>query len=176
VHFMFRLDVPIVRKDPRGARYNQEGGYLAQCISSPVEFPFVNTLAKQRLWSTYQKLSLRLRLRSATVEATLDAFDMIQREHEAKHSHFPGIGKDCPAMELVESSPTFQDGISYVVDGYDTFLALSGKSCGKNFELYMAASSTIPIKQIAAQGARLARRLTMEQHTLFLSQPLAWNE
>lgn len=135
VHFMFRLDVPIVRKDPRGAKCNQEGGYLAQCISSPVGFPFVSAPAKRHLWSTYQKLSLRLRLRSATIEATLDAFDMIQREHEAKHFHFPGIGKDCPAMELVESSPTFQDGISFVVDGYDTFLALSGKNNGKDFQL-----------------------------------------
>jgi hypothetical protein len=41
---------------------------------------------------------------------------------------------------------------------------------------YITLPSTVPVKQAATLGARLARRLIMEQKTLFLSNPLVWKD
>jgi Second Longin domain of FUZ, MON1 and HPS1 len=134
MHFIFRLDIPV--KSP------SELGHLSQCISpSLAKTPTENdSYVKQILWSSYQKLSLRLRLGSASVEATMDALDMINDScnngsngdgKSGQASNFPGIGEHCPAIGLFECPVYASDGLSYIIDGDLLFLGMNGK----DFEL-----------------------------------------
>eukprot|EP00536_Pseudo-nitzschia_multiseries_P008319 jgi/Psemu1/20173/gm1.20173_g len=137
VHFLFRLDVPVESSSSRKKQHQQQPGFLSQCIVPPARAPFNTTVSHQRIWSNYQKLSLRLRLGSATVEASMDAFDMIRNHSSAsgnnKHesASFNGIGNDCPSVGLHESAPYNSDGLSYIVEGDEIYLAINGK----HFEL-----------------------------------------
>jgi hypothetical protein len=140
-HFLFRLDVPIKTTGIHFSKHSNNhagAGHLAQCISPPVRTgaPFERTDLKQKLWSNYQKLSLRLRLGSACIESTMDAFDMIndscnEEQGNGALSSFPGIGKNCPAIGLLESPAYATDGLSYVMDDDGIFLGMNGK----DFEL-----------------------------------------
>jgi hypothetical protein len=124
IHFIFRFDASIHSKgrQPRGGK----GGHLTQCISTPLCAEFESVEAKQRLWSRYQKLNLRLRLGSASVESSMDAFDMISQDHlDSKEAVAPGIGKHCPGIGLVESPPNME-GLSYIMDEREIFLAVNG--------------------------------------------------
>ena len=63
-------------------------------------------------------------------------FDMIKNDssiEESKTSEraFTGIGRHCPAIGLSESAPYNSDGLSYIIEGNEIFLAMNGK----NFEL-----------------------------------------
>ena len=78
LHFLFRLDVPVVDNKSSFQRKNKKqhhhkSGYLSQCISPavPVLPPFDTVISRRRLFNNYQKLSLRLRLGSATVESSV---------------------------------------------------------------------------------------------------------
>ena len=129
MHFLFRIDVAVY----------DTGGMLTQCLSPPLGFPFVDETSKRRVWNMYQRLSLRLRLGSASVESTMDAFEMIvedQRSNADGH-HGTGIGKDCPAQCLMESPPNIH-GCTYILDGSELFIAINGR----DFELY----ATLPGK------------------------------
>jgi hypothetical protein len=129
IHFLFRVDVPV----KNCSRQSSQGkGHLTQCISPSIPFPFVDSSSRRRLWTNYQKLSLRLRLGSATVESSMDAFDMIRQDETANgHTgYFPGIAKDCPAIGLLESPPNVH-GVTYIVEGSEIFLAMNGR----DFEL-----------------------------------------
>jgi hypothetical protein len=135
-HFLFRVDVPVNNGTRHHQSVNGGSGHLSQCISPPLGDPFESTISKRKVWSNYQKLSLRLRLGSATVESTMDAFDMINDsccDDEESHSHgsFPGIGKNCPAIGLMESPAYTSDGLSYIVENDHVFLGMNGK----DFEL-----------------------------------------
>ena len=181
-HFLFRVDIPVKNcskiKDKGGS------GHLTQCKSPPVSTSHFPDDEQSRLWYNYQKLNLRLRLGSATVESSMDAFDMISQDDgndgdtNAHNSHvqgngggFPGIGKHCPAIGLLESPPNLH-GVTYIVESDEIFLAMNGR----DFELYMVAPNSIPIKQAAAVGTKLVRRLMADQKRLFLSTPLTWKE
>jgi len=136
LHFLFRLDVPVVNSIQRDRNRKQHPGYLPQCLSPSISPPLDSISFRKRLWSNYQKLSLRLRLGSATVESSIDAFDMIKNDssiEESKTSEraFTGIGRHCPAIGLSESAPYNSDGLSYIIEGNEIFLAMNGK----NFEL-----------------------------------------
>ena len=89
-----------------------------------------------RSWRNYLNLSLRLRLGSATVEASMDAFDMIKNscrddKDSTQSGFFPDVGKHCPAIGLFESPPYNADGISYIMEEDFLYLAMNGK----HFEL-----------------------------------------
>ena len=137
LHFLFRFDVPVENPLHRNKKHKQQPGYLSQCVSLSFATPFNCVSSRRRLWSNYQKLSLRLRLGSATVESSIDAFDMIKNDSCLKENGkselrvFDGIGKHCPAIGLNESVPYNSDGLSYIIEGDETFLAMNGK----NFEL-----------------------------------------
>jgi len=135
LHFLFRLDVPIEKTSQRKKQHQQQPRYLSQCISPPVIAPFQKTSSRRRLWSNYQKLSLRLRLGSATVEASMDAFDMIKNDSctDENDTNEPGVfsGIDCPSIGLHESPPYFNTGLSYIVEDDVIYLAITGK----HFEL-----------------------------------------
>lgn len=131
MHFVFRLDVPVRSNKPKR---NETSGALTQCISAPLGSPFDSPASKRHVWTVYQKLNLRLRLGSASVESTMDAFDMIANDHmngdEEKMGSISGIGRHCPAICLAESPPNIQ-GVTYVLDGDELFMALNGR----DFEL-----------------------------------------
>jgi hypothetical protein len=146
IHFLFRVDIPVKNSRHNHSRRlqhwqqhpNSGSGHLSQCISPSIEDEaYSSSSFRRKLWSNYQKLSLRLRLGSATAESAMDAFDMINesyRNDEAKiieEGGFPGIAKSCPAMGLFESQPFNSDGLSYIVQDNEIFLAMNGK----NFEL-----------------------------------------
>ena len=65
----------------------------------------------------------------------MDAFDMINAscsdEESNNHGGFPGIGKNCPAISLMESPAYTADGLSYIVEDGIIFLGMNGK----DFEL-----------------------------------------
>lgn len=170
LHFLFRVDVAVKSSSSRHSSGGK--GYLTQCISPhPIPFPFTTSAARRRLWTYYQQLSLRLRLGSATPESCHDAFDMISNGSNTTEAAFPGIARDCPAMGLLESPPNVH-GVTYIAEESEIFLAMNGR----DFELYMVASNVIPIKQAAALGTKLVRRLMADEKKLFLSSPLTWKE
>ncbi len=137
LHFLFRFDVPVENSLHRSKKHKQQSGSLSQCVNLPLETPFDFISSRRHLWSNYQKLSLRLRLGSASVESSIDAFDMIKNDSSLNDSEksglrvFDGIGQYCPAIGLNESVPYNSDGLSYIVEDDKTFLAMNGK----NFEL-----------------------------------------
>jgi len=178
LHFLFRMDVPVGNPVHKRLSRKKQSGYLPQCVSPCVTEPFITTSSRRRLWSNYQKLSLRLRLGSATVESSSDAFDMIKNdsctiENDKSGFHsFTGIGRHCPAIGLTESAPYNSDGLSYIMEGDFLFLAMNGK----NFELYMVTPKQISIKKAATLGTKLVREITLDEKTLFLSKPLTWQD
>jgi hypothetical protein len=124
IHFIFRFDGRVHTKGRHARESNS--GHLTQCINAPLVAPFDEVASKRRLWSMYQKLNLRLRLGSASVESTMDAFSMISQDCvDSKEVIAPGIGKHCPAIGLVESPPN-SEGLSYIMDETHIFLALNG--------------------------------------------------
>jgi hypothetical protein len=124
IHFIFRFDA-LIHSKGRHAR-GSKSGHLTQCINAPLVAPFDEVASKRRLWSMYQKLNLRLRLGSASVESTMDAFSMISQDNlDSKDVIAPGIGKHCPGVGLVESPPN-NEGLSYIMDETHIFMAING--------------------------------------------------
>jgi hypothetical protein len=74
-------------------------------------------------------------------------------------------------MGLAESPPNVH-GITYIVDNAEIFLAMNGR----DFELYMVVTNSIPVKHAAALGTKLVRRLMADETKLFLTSPLFWKE
>ena len=167
LHFLLRADFATKANAKTSGK-----GVLSQCISPSVwTAPFHSSHGRRRLWISYQQLSLRLRLGSATPEACSDAFDMISRAGPCDDQGFPSIASDCPAMGLAESPPNVH-GITYIVDNSEIFFAMNGR----DFELYMTVSNTTPVKHAAALGTKLVRRLMADETKLFLTSPLSWRE
>ena len=128
IHFLFRKDIPVKNSSKQSSHGK---GRLTQCICPPIPVQFVETASRRRIWTNYQKLSLRLRLGSASVESSMDAFDMITQDEKANEdATFPGIAKDCPAIGLLESPPNVH-GVTYSVEGSEVFLGMNGR----DFEL-----------------------------------------
>jgi SAM-dependent methyltransferase len=187
IYFLFRLDVPIKDCSLHSQRRDlstgsQRRGFLSQCISLPEkDMDDDGKHRRQRLWSNYQKISLRLRLGSSTVESSMDAFDMINISCSPSHEigddgttgedlSFPSISKDSPAMGLIESPPCTVDAITYILEGDQTYLGMNGK----DFELFLVVTSDISVKRAAAIGTKLVRGIMSEEKRVFLSKPLTW--
>jgi hypothetical protein len=162
MHFLFRIDVAVY----------DTGGMLTQCLSPPLQFPFVDEKSKRRVYCMYQRLALRLRLGSASVESTMDAFAMIADDHDNPDNRHAamGIGKDCQAQCLLESPPNVH-GCSYILDGSELFIAINGR----DFELYATLPGKIPPRNGTAYCARLVRRLMNDEGRLFLAYPHTWH-
>ncbi|CAJ1950522.1 unnamed protein product [Cylindrotheca closterium] len=166
LQFVFRMDVK-VRSE------SNQRGLLSQCISTPIlleDFP--NAKSRRRVYIMYQKLGLRLRLGSATVESSMDALDMIALDDKGASdlSSFPTLTSTCPSIGLAESPPNVH-GITYIVDGDEIFLGMNGR----DFEFYMTIRNSVPIKKAAAIGTKLVRRLKADEKDLFLTNPLTWD-
>lgn len=165
LHFVFRMDVKVKSE-------SKQRGLLSQCIDTPMLQDFPTPTSRRRAHVMYQKLSLRLRLGSATVESSMDALDMISLDDTgaSDSSSFPTLTSTCPSIGLAESPPNVH-GITYIMDGDEIFLGMNGR----DFELYMTIRNTVPIKQAAAIGTKLVRRLKVEEKDLFLTNPMTWD-
>lgn len=171
IHFVFRRDVEVA------SHSSKERGLLPQCFSPPLGFPFLDTAAKRRVWSMYQKLCLRMRLGTATTVATWAGFSSdndiegnpLPDEEDLATNHQSVLSS--AAMALVESIPEI-NGTTYVVDGTELFLAMNGRG----FELYAIFPASATVTDATSFAAKLARRLVAESATLFLSAPLTWKD
>ncbi|KAL7506074.1 hypothetical protein ACHAXN_003422 [Cyclotella atomus] len=164
VHFVFRCEIF------NHSNNHSPGGMLAQCFGPPIGFPFVDAASQRHVWNTYQKLSLRLRLGSASSETTMDAFDMIVASHDENNIDLRGISRECPMQCLLESSP-FEHGVTYIQENNEWLhVGLNGKF----FELYATLPGSISPKTGTAYCARLVRTLMGDERSLFLSNPLTW--
>ena len=164
LHFVFRCDIFVNSGDTRAACGDPStGAMLTQCLAPPLAFPFTDANSQAHIWDTYQRLALRLRLGSATVEATMDALDAITDSVDYRGS------QEYPMQILLESPPIVHS-VTYLQEDEWLFIGLNGKF----FELYATLPATIPPKTGTAYCARLVRRLMGDERTLFLSNPLTW--
>lgn len=121
LHFLFRFDARL----QAAARQNQPGK-LSQCLASPLGFPFVEEAAQQAVWSTYQKLQLRLRQGSATSESTWNSLD-----DAALQQGTAGVDRSCPAILMTDAPPSRPGGVSFVRDETELYVGMNGP----NYEL-----------------------------------------
>ena len=82
----------------------------------------------------YQRLSLRLRIGSATIEATNDATDKIALDTNRDRG---GEEDACWSMVRLLEQPPPIEGICYITEDCFTYLALNGS----DFELYVCLDS-----------------------------------
>ena len=173
VHFLFRLDVPVVQVSSQMKHRQQKLGFVSQCISPIVPASCGNDISRRRhFYTNYQKLCLRLRLGSASFESSMDAFDMIQNDSSCfDERDMKGIGSTVAATLLLESSPYNKDGgLAYIREGNNIFLAMNGK----HFELYIVTLSNISLTTAATIATKLVREFILDKKNLFLTKPLTW--
>jgi hypothetical protein len=118
-HFLFRFDAPIEQDDMRSS------GHLTQCIRS--DFACPSKIDLYKVWSSYLRLSLRLRMGSASLESVSDALDMIS--DDAAPSDILTSSENgcfCPAIAFAEAPPNLQ-GLSYITSGKITMLGMNGQ-------------------------------------------------
>ncbi|KAL7575762.1 hypothetical protein ACA910_003092 [Epithemia clementina (nom. ined.)] len=182
VHFAYRYNAPVRTKPTRRRRRSQPIqtiGYLTQCLSSPI---WHATTDKQSripiLWNMYQKLSLRLRLGSASKEAVQDALAMLQQNDDndmnTSNDDSPpptGVGRHCPGTGLWESPPNFTGMVSEF-DGDIIYFGMNGT----DFEIYFSCLGYLETKRAAMVAAKLVRRLQTNQERLFQTKPATWIE
>ena len=174
VHFVFRCDIYVGSGESPGAPgASSTGATLTQCFGPPLSFPFTDASSQSHVWDVYQRLSLRLRLGSASVETTMDALDMITdtQQHNDYNDDSQCVSGCCPMQRLLESPPNVHSVTYLQEDNEWLFVGLNGKF----FELYATLPATISPKTGTAYCARLVRRLMGDERILFLSNPLTWD-
>eukprot|EP00571_Detonula_confervacea_P008040 CAMPEP_0172316914 /NCGR_PEP_ID=MMETSP1058-20130122/29952_1 /TAXON_ID=83371 /ORGANISM="Detonula confervacea, Strain CCMP 353" /LENGTH=641 /DNA_ID=CAMNT_0013031353 /DNA_START=86 /DNA_END=2008 /DNA_ORIENTATION=+ len=106
VHFVFRCDIYVNSGSNGGGSAPSKGEMLTQCFGPPLSFPFTDASSQSHVWDVYQRLSLRLRLGSSSVETTMDALDMITNTHQHDDNIDSGdVSQECPMQCLLESPP-----------------------------------------------------------------------
>lgn len=174
VHFVFRCDIYVNGSGPSGGANSAQpstGAMLTQCFGPPLSFPFVDASSQSQVWDCYERLSLRLRLGSSSVETTMDALDMIgAQQNDEYHVDSRGVSRECPVQCLLESPPNVHSVTYLQKDNEWLFVGLNGKF----FELYATLPATVAPKTGTAYCARLVRKLMGDERILFLSNPLTW--
>jgi hypothetical protein len=174
VHFCFRCDIYVNSAQSSGGGTPTTGSMLTQCFGPSLTYPFTDASSKSHVWDIYQRLALRLRLGSASVERTMEALDTIidtsyhQKQYN-KTGASCGISNECP-MQLLLESPPKEHSVTYVLDEDYLYVGLNGKF----FELYATLPATIPPKTGTALCARLVKSLMGDERILFLSNPITW--
>ena len=122
LHFVFRKNFPVGKQDTK-----EQGGILSQVYSPPIGFPFIDTNSKRRIWSMYQRLSLRMRLGSGSMPLN-ELLEVYGKDAaDEKDEGYQGIPRSaCCAMAIAESVPDVK-GLTYVMDGLELFLAMNGR-------------------------------------------------
>jgi hypothetical protein len=172
LHFFFRYNVP-VHHTKLGFRKTIVGR-LPQSLTACRPSHFGDPASRRQLWTHYEELMLRLRLGSSSHESVQDALAMMVDNvgvAAASHPPPPASSQHChAATALLESAPNFEGFTSTCDDNY-LHVGINGDS----FELFLTvASQDVSVKQAAALGAKLVRRLLLDKHQLFLCNPLVW--
>lgn len=191
-HFIFRFDVTLPsnahqkqkNKSKSKSQKRTKNNLFSQCLCPPLPFPFVEIKSKQRVWNMYQRLALRLKFGSASTDSVMNAYDKTSFNFiNDLNSNFQHIGDDpdeidgngilssCPAIKVFEPESPLQ-GITYILDESELFMALSGS----NFLLMAVLPATTEIKVGAASCAKLVRHLMRDERHLFLGKPLTWRQ
>jgi hypothetical protein len=164
LHFVFRCDIFVNSGETRAACGDPStGAMFTQCFGPPLTFPFTDASSQNHVWDVYQRLSLRLRIGSASVETTMNALDAIIDRMDDRGSHMS------PIQTLLELPPIVHS-VTYVQEDQWLFIGLNGKF----FELYATLPASIPTKTGTAYCARLVRRLMGDERSLFISNPITW--
>ena len=136
IHFAFCHFVPI-RHCNSGA---DSGGKLSQLFGPPLRLSNTNDLSERRVWQMYQKLSLKLRLGSDSVEATLGSYDKMTAKVMTGQDT---ISQHRPSQLLHEERLTDDDFVS-LTDGDEVYVALRGVAVrGPNYELYAVLPASL---------------------------------
>jgi hypothetical protein len=172
LHFFFRYNVP-VHHTKLGFRKTIVGR-LPQSLTACRPSHFGDPASQRQLWTHYEELMLRLRLGSSSHESVQDALAMMVDNvgvAAASHPPPPASSQHChAATALLESAPNFE-GFTSTCDEPYLHVGINGDS----FELFLTvASQDVSVKQAAALGAKLVRRLLLDKHQLFLCNPLVW--
>jgi len=162
MHFLFRFDVSISSSHINTTGHADSSTKLSQIFSPPLGFPFVSNSSKQHVWSVYQRLALRLRLGSTSVESSMAAYKDLENIDENDE----GIQKDCLAIRLLETSPNVH-GVTYLLQGTELFIGLNGDF----FELFAVLPATTSPKHGCQVCTKLVRKLMGDAKNLFIFNP-----
>lgn len=178
VHWAIRLETPIKATGRFGPGSTK--GHLAQCLTPGTWHPSLESkIAQDELWTTYQRLQLRLRLVSSTPEAIYDALDQVQQDaNKVSAPSFATISHDCSTMSFVEA-PARTQGASYLVDGEKLFLALNGK----DYEVYLMIQTgateqneTSFLPEAVNMATQLVCHIQADDKNLIMTNPLTWKD
>jgi len=158
LHFILSHDLPILHHRTR----EPTGGTSTQSLTSPLLPPFHHPTPRRRLWTTYQKLTLRLRLPSASVRTTINAIHRTA-DHNDRTGHYP-------ASHLHETPPPTHEMEAYARYGDVACCAV----CGDGYRLYAAFGKGVGVVEATGECRRLVGALMEDRGVLFLKEPLAF--
>jgi len=162
LHFIICRNIPIHHYETGKCT----GGISMQCLSTSRLY-HSECKSNNRMWSIYQKLSLRLRLGSASVGATMAAFD--RTIGDIGENKLSTDSTDFPASCFYETAPLL-DGLVYVVDGEESFFGLSGDG----YQLYAMLPASVNLVEATKNCRKLVAMLQNDMEMLFLTYPLAF--
>lgn len=124
LHFLFRMDAGLLTAP------GDRDAKLSQCVASPMKFPFLEDASRRRVWSTYQKLRLRLCLGSATTVSTLNGWDELP-PNEQLNANAQTVPTDnstnhFSAMAFASGSTNGGETLAFVVDKSELYIAMKG--------------------------------------------------
>ena len=181
------------KKSNKSKKYytKQQIHTLTQCLSPPLSFPFVDQSSKQRVWDIYQSLLLRLKIKSSSNYSIRYAYDhqttfpSMNQKHTTKNNDDDedddedddnmdpimdySILSMCPSIQILESSPFIQ-GMTYIIDQHELFLALNGH----DFLFLTVLPKTMDLSSSIASCTKMIHQIKKDQLNLFLGKPLTW--
>jgi hypothetical protein len=160
-HFLLHCYTPI-RHFKNG---KTSGGTLSQCIG-PCMSTLHDDLLRRRVYDIYQKLSIKLRFDSLSVESTMDVMDTIIT-NSSKECH--DISQYCPSRLLHESIPPI--GRSYILNGEELFYCFSD---GETFVFYATLSATTTPAEANILCSALVETIRKDTDRLLISKPLSF--
>jgi hypothetical protein len=94
-------------------------------------FPFVDDSSKRRVWSTYQKLRMRLCIGSSTPESIQNAWDQIVSQEQndvnaPEHTTFDNTKGRFLGIGLATLSPKGDETLAFVMDKTELYIAMKG--------------------------------------------------
>ena len=166
IHFVFKYSAPIRNFESGSMTY---GGNLAQCYNSSMKF-IDEDVSKKIIWSTYQKLSLRLRIGSASSQATIKEMEAIETAFNTNNENLEAIQCDWRPSQTLLQLGVKDGGVLFVVEEGLLFLAISGK--GNEFYATLPAT-TLPSDAFTLCGA-LVDTLLNDTKDILHCKPLSF--
>lgn len=166
IHFVFRYSAPI-RNFESGSM--SSGGNLVQCYNSSMKF-IDEDVSKKLIWSTYQKLSLRLRIGSASSQSTIKEMEAIQTAFNTNNERNEAIQCDWRPSQTLLQLGVKDGGVLFIVHEDLLFLVISAK----DNEFYATLpATTMPSDAITLCGA-LVDTLLNDTKDILHSKPLSF--